>query len=98
MYVLDLTLTLENGFISTDVYSVQLWTGSSHYAKTTSGKVRPVAYASRLMTNTKCRYVQIEKEHWSDLLVGIKFTVETDHKPLIPLFKLKLIDELPIRI
>ena len=59
------------------------------------------------MTKTKCHYAQIEKEalattwaleHWSDLLIGLKFHVETDHKPLVPLFSTKLIDELPVRI
>ena len=72
-----------------------------------SGEMRPVAYASKSMTNTECRYAQIEKkilattwalEHWSDLLVGMKFTVKTDHKPVVPLFTTKLIDELLIRI
>ena len=72
-----------------------------------NGEMRPVAYASRSMTNTECRYAQIEKEalattwaleHWSDLLVGMKFGIETDHKPLVPLFTTKLIDELPVRI
>jgi len=28
----------------------------------------------------------------------MRFKVETDHKPLIPLFSTKLIDELPVRI
>ncbi|XP_048579725.1 uncharacterized protein K02A2.6-like [Nematostella vectensis] len=28
----------------------------------------------------------------------MKFTVETDHKPLVPLFTSKMIDELPVRI
>ena len=37
-------------------------------------------------------------EHWSDLLIGLKFHVETDHKPLVPLFLTKLIDKLPVRI
>ena len=41
-----------------------------------------------------CRYAQIEKEalattwaleHWADLLVGLTFRVENDHKPLSPL-------------
>ena len=66
-----------------------------------------MAYASRSMTKTECRYAQIEKEalattwaleHWRDLLIGMKFHVETDHKPLVPLFSTKLIDELPLRI
>ncbi|KAL8599835.1 hypothetical protein ACOMHN_038408 [Nucella lapillus] len=55
----------------------------------------------------KQRYAQIEKEalaitwsleHWADLLIGMTFRVHTDHKPLVPLFSTKLIDELPIRI
>ena len=72
-----------------------------------SGNLKTVAYASRSMTKTECRYAQIEKEalattwaleHWSNLLIGMRFHVETDHKPLVPLFSTKLIDELPVRI
>ena len=37
-------------------------------------------------------------EHWSNLLIGLKFYVETDHKLLVPLFSTKLIDKLPVRI
>ena len=46
------------------------------------GTLNAVAYASRLMTKTKCRYAQIDKEalattwtleHWSDVLIGLKF-------------------------
>lgn len=76
--------------------------------KQESGEVRPVAYASRTMTETECRYAQIEKEalaitwaveHWKDYLVGLKkLRIETDHKPLIPLLSTKTIDELPLRI
>ena len=67
------------------------------------GTLKAVAYASRSMTKTECRYAQIKKEalattwalkHWSDLLIGLKFHVETDHKPLVPLFSTKL----PVRI
>ena len=59
------------------------------------------------MTKTDRRYAQMEKEalattwaleHWADLLVGMTFRVETDHKPLVPLLSTKLIDELPLRI
>lgn len=66
-----------------------------------SGELRPVAYASRSMTSTERRYAEIEKEalattwlleHWAHLLVGMKFKVETDHKPLVPLFSTKLVD------
>ena len=69
--------------------------------KQPSGEMRPVAYASRSMTETERRYAQIEKEaleHWAEFLIGMRFKVETDHKPLIPLFSTKLIDELPVRI
>ena len=76
--------------------------------KQPSGELKPVACASRSMTDTECRYTQIEKEalaltwtleHWRDYLLGMpKIKVETDHKPLVPLFNTKLIDELPLRI
>ena len=32
------------------------------------------------------------------LLVGLKFSIETDHKSLIPLFSMKHLEELPVRI
>ena len=72
-----------------------------------SREMRPVAFASRSMTETECRYAQIDKEalattwaleHWSDLLIGMKLKVETDHKPLVPLLSTKLLHELTIRI
>ena len=71
--------------------------------KQPAGKMCPAAYTSRSKTKTECRYAQIEKEalattwaleHWADLLVGMTFRVETDHKPLVPLLSTKLIDEL----
>ena len=72
-----------------------------------NGLLHPVAYASRSLTSTEQRYTQIEKEalavtwsleHWYDLLVGMHFSVQTDHKPLVPLFSTKTIDELPLRV
>ena len=72
-----------------------------------NGKTRPVAFASRAMTPTEQRYAQIEKEalaitwacnRFSDFLLGLKFHVQTDHKPLIPLLSTKRLDELPIRV
>ena len=68
---------------------------------------RAVAYISRAMTPTEQRYAQIEKEglavtwaceRFTDYLVGLRFHVETDHKPLVPLLSSKLLDELPLRI
>ena len=91
--------------VSADASSYGL--GGVLLQKQPSGEMRPVAYASRSMTKTECRYAQIEKEalattwaleHWADLLVGMTFRVETDHKPLVPLLSTKLIDELPLRI
>ena len=56
-----------------------------------NGERRAVAYVSRSMTPTETRYAQIEKEalsltwvceRYSDYLIGLRFSIETDHKPL----------------
>ena len=56
------------------------------------GETRAVAYISRAMTQTEQRYAQIEKEslaltwaceRFEDYLLGLHFTIETDHKPLM---------------
>ena len=71
------------------------------------GWIRPVAYASRSLTDIEQRYAQVEKEtlavtwtceKFADYLVGLKFHIETDHKPLISLLSVKHLDELPPRI
>ena len=68
---------------------------------------RPIACASRALTSTESKYAQIEKEalamtwaceRFSMYLLGKKFEIETDHKPLVPLFSTKLLDELPARV
>lgn len=68
---------------------------------------KPVAYASRSLSNTEQRYAQIEKEalastwaceRFSEFLLGKSFFIETDHKPLVPLLGSKTLDELPPRI
>lgn len=68
---------------------------------------RPVAYASRSMTDTEKRYAQIEKEalavtwacdKFADFLLGSKFAIDTDHKPLVPLLCTKHLDNLPPRV
>ena len=65
---------------------------------------KPVAYASRSMTSTEQRYAQIEKEalattwaceKFNDYILGKDILIETDHKPLVPLFGSKTLDELP---
>lgn len=52
---------------------------------------QPVAYASRALTDTECRYAQIEKEmlavvfgleKFNQCVYGKCVDVESDHKPL----------------
>ena len=72
------------------------------------GRWSPVAYASHSLTPTERHYVQIEKEalaatwassKFQDYLIGITFTLETDHKPLVPLLgTAKSLDQLPPRL
>ena len=70
------------------------------------GNVKPVSYISRSLSPIEERYAQIEKEAlaftwacecFSDFLVGLKLSIKTDHKPLIPLFSTKRLEELPLR-
>ena len=75
--------------------------------KQANGERKPVAYKSRALTPTEQRYAEIEKEAlaftWaceslSDYFLGLRFHIETDHKPLVPLFSPKKgLDELPLR-
>ena len=69
--------------------------------------LRPVAYASRSMSDTEMRYAQIVKEalvitlaceKFSNYLIGTKFKLENDHKPLVSLLSTKDLAELPARI
>ena len=66
-------------------------------------ELKPIAYISRSLTPTEQRYAQIEKEalaftwaceRFSDYLLRLTFRIQTDHKPLVPLFSLKNLDEL----
>ena len=61
----------------------------------TSGFLRPIAYASRVLTPPERNYSQIEREalamvfgaeKFRQYLLGKKFTFRTDHKPLLSLF------------
>ena len=56
---------------------------------------KPIAYASRALTVTEQKYAQIELEllaicfacnKFNQFLLGKRFIVESDHKPLITLF------------
>lgn len=68
---------------------------------------RPCAHASRALTDPQTRYSQIEKEllavwfgviHFSQyVLFSRKFTVETDHKPLVSIIN-KPVNSCPARL
>ena len=67
---------------------------------------KPVAYASRSMTDAEKRYAQIEKEllgiaygccRFHQFIYGGQIIVETDHKPLVSLAK-KPLNDCPLRI
>ena len=68
---------------------------------------RPVAYASRAMSETETRYAQIEKEalaitwaceKFATYILGKHISIETDHKPLVLLLGSKHLDNLPPRV
>ena len=68
---------------------------------------KPVAYASRAMSETEQRYSQIEKEalaivwaceKFSDYIVGKLVQLETDHKPLVPLLSTTHLNRIPPRV
>ena len=70
-------------------------------------KWRPVAYASRSLTETEQRYATIEKEavsvvyaceRFAQYLIGMHYTIATDHAPLVSLLKEKTLDQLPARV
>ena len=91
--------------VSADASSYGL--GAVLLQKQPQGELKPVAYISRSMTAAEQRYAQIEKEslaltwaceRFSDYLLGLHFHINTDHKPLVPLFSTKNLEELPIRV
>lgn len=88
--------------ISADASSFGL--GAVIRQKQPSGDWRPIAYQSRAMTPTEQRYSQIEKEglavtwaceRFSHYLLGATFSIQTDHKPLVPLLCTKSLHTLP---
>lgn len=76
-------------------------------AQGTASEWRPVAYASRSLTTAETRYAQIEKEalaltwaceKFSPYILGLTISLETDHKPLVPLLSHTHLDCLPPRV
>ena len=68
---------------------------------------KPVAFASRSMTEVERRYEQIEKEalaatwaceKFTNCILGAKFTIKTDHKPLVLLLSTTHLHNLPPRV
>ena len=68
---------------------------------------QPVVYASRKLSDAETRYAMVEKEalaatwaceKFDYYLVGRKFQIETDHKPLVPILGEKDLSNLPIRV
>ena len=69
---------------------------------------RPVVFASRALNDVERRYAQVEKEclaltwaceRFSDYVIGTRFILQTDHKPLTSLLSpLRALDDVPPRI
>ena len=68
------------------------------------GQHRPLCYASRSLSDSEKRYAVIEKEalattwaseSFSDYVLGIPFTLETDHKPLTVLLNSSELSKMP---
>ena len=69
------------------------------------GEMKPGAFVSRPATSTEIIYARLRKRPLpshgivsTDYLVGLRFHIQTDHKPLVPLFSSKNLDYLPLRI
>ncbi|GFO20836.1 Pol polyprotein [Plakobranchus ocellatus] len=71
------------------------------------GSRRPVSYISRSLTPAEKNYAVIEKEalaatwaseRFSEYILGSTYTIETDHKPLVPLLTTKELYKMPPRI
>lgn len=91
--------------VSSDASKIGL--GACLYQQQQDGEWRLVFCASRSLTSTEQNYAPIEREAlgvtwacdtFAHLLIGLKFEIETDHKPLVALLGQKDLNELPPRI
>ena len=73
------------------------------------GRRAPIAYASCALSDAEKRYAQIKKEalamtwvceRFQQILLGCDepFTIETDHKPLLPIMNAEDLDQCPLRL
>ena len=81
--------------------------GAAVLQEQVNGDVKPVSYILRSLSSTEEQYTQMEKEalaftwaceRFSDFLIGLKFSIETDYKLLTPLFSMTHLEELPVRV
>lgn len=91
--------------VATDASNVGL--GATLFQIAEDGAKRPVMYASGSLSETETRYAVIEKEalgavwaceKFDHYVRGTDFTLETDHRPLVPLLMEKDLDRVPARI
>lgn len=95
----------KTSIVTTDASSYGI--GATLRQEQENGDPCVIAYASRTLSSTEQRYAQIEKEalaiawgceKFRDYLTGTHFRLETDHKPLIPIFSKKNLDDLSPRL
>lgn len=81
--------------ITTDASSIA---SGAYIAQEINGEEKPIAFASKAFTKGEANKSTIEKEltaiHWAvkhfrPYVYGYRFTIRTDHKPLIYIFSLK---------
>ncbi|XP_015747739.1 PREDICTED: uncharacterized protein K02A2.6-like [Acropora digitifera] len=81
--------------------------GAVLFQTDSSGNRRAIAFASRSLNDTEKRYAVIEKEaltavwpceKFNDYILGTEFTLETDHRLLVPLLMSTDLSKLPPRI
>lgn len=91
--------------VSSDASKIGL--GACLYQQQQDSDWRLVFCASKSLTSTEQNYAPIEREAlgvtwacdtFAHLLIGLKFEIETDHKPLVALLGQKDLNELPPRI